>query len=131
MHSAHQRVADGRTRRSPDHLLDGGTYPAATSAPLPKKCLSICSARYLRALTSARLRRFSFISIFWCSSHCPQASFDTLSNIFFPSSPGYGGKSRPSASRPSLTHLTILGIFTPLKMVKCVKLGREAEGLDF
>jgi twitching motility protein PilT len=27
-----------------------------------------------------------------------------------PSSPGYGGKSSPSASRPSLTHFTVLAI---------------------
>src|SRR4051812_35986803 len=28
----------------------------------------------------------------------------------FPSSPGYGGKSRPSASRPSLTQWTVLAM---------------------
>src|SRR5207302_623587 len=32
------------------------------------------------------------------------------SQIRLPSSPGYGGKSSPSASRPSLTHFTIRGI---------------------
>src|SRR6476661_10480814 len=31
-----------------------------------------------------------------------------------PSSPGYGGKSSPSASRPNFTHFTILAIVIPL-----------------
>src|SRR5437660_12860746 len=66
--------------------------------------------RYLRARGSARFRRFSFTSMVWCLSHCAQASFETCSQIRLPSSPGYGGKSSPSASRPSLTHFTIRGI---------------------
>src|SRR5688572_26435800 len=66
--------------------------------------------RYLRARWSARLRRFSFTSMVCCLSHCCQASFDTLSQMRLPSAPGYGGNSRPSASRPSFTHFTVRGI---------------------
>src|SRR5439155_25658859 len=66
--------------------------------------------RYLRAFGSARLRRFSFTSIVCCLSHCAHASLETFSQMRLPRSPGYGGKLRPSASRPSLTHFTIRGI---------------------
>src|ERR1700687_6155589 len=88
----------------------GGTYPDATSAPPPKKWRSICSARYFRARGSARLRRFSLTSIVCWRSHCAQASLDTFSKMRLPSSPGYVGKSRPSASRPSLTQFTMRAI---------------------
>src|SRR5947207_8519585 len=73
----------------------------------PKKSRSVCSMRYLRARGSARFRRFSLTSIVCCLSHCCHASLETFSQIRLPSSPGYGGKLRPSASRPSLTHFTI------------------------
>src|SRR3954462_13687970 len=66
--------------------------------------------RYLRARASARFRRFSLTSMVWLRSHCCHASFETFSQIRLPSSPGYGGNSRPSASRPSLTHFTIRAI---------------------
>src|SRR5262245_1291934 len=66
--------------------------------------------RYLRARGSARLRRFSFTSMVCCFSHCCHASLETLSQMRLPSAPGYGGNSMPSASRPSLTHFTILAI---------------------
>jgi hypothetical protein len=42
--------------------------------------------------------------------HCCHASLETPAKIRLPSSPGYGGKSSPSASRSSLTHLTILAM---------------------
>src|SRR3954468_7017627 len=96
--------------RDPGAHFSGGTNPEAVSAPVPKKCCSVCSMRYLRARASARFRRFSLTSIVCCLSHCAHASFDTFSQIRLPSSPGYGGNCRPSASRPSLTHFTILGI---------------------
>src|SRR5207248_570347 len=66
--------------------------------------------RYLRARGSARFRRFSLTSMVCCLSHCAHASLETCSQMRLPSSPGYGGKSRPSASRPSLTHFTIRAI---------------------
>src|SRR5438105_3710089 len=66
--------------------------------------------RYLRALGSARFSRFSFTSMVCCLSHCAQASLETLSQMRLPSAPGYGGNSSPSASRPSLTHFTVLAI---------------------
>src|SRR5687768_1599866 len=88
----------------------GGLYPEATSAPSPKKCRSVCSIRYLRAFGSARLSRFSFTSMVCCLSHCCQASLETFSQMRLPSAPGKGGWSMPSASRPSLTHFTVLAI---------------------
>src|SRR5438067_5662697 len=42
-----------------------------------------------------------------CLSHCAHASLETCSQMRLPSSPGYGGNCRPSASRPSLMHFTI------------------------
>src|SRR5688500_4257695 len=66
--------------------------------------------RYLRARWSARFRRFSFTSMVCCLSHCCHASFATFSQLRLPSAPGYGGKSSPSASRPSFTHFTILAM---------------------
>src|SRR5487761_1947813 len=57
----------------------GGTYPAGISAPVPKKCFSICSASHLRARGSASDSRFSLTSMVWCLSHCAHASFDTFS----------------------------------------------------
>src|ERR1700682_5021649 len=45
-----------------------------------------------------------------CWSHCCHASFETFSQMRLPSAPGYGGKSRPSASRPSFTHFTVLSM---------------------
>src|SRR5205085_11843727 len=45
-----------------------------------------------------------------CLSHCAHASLETCSQMRLPSSPGYGGNCRPSASRPSLTHFTIRAI---------------------
>src|SRR5687768_7909597 len=89
------------------HCFSGGTYPEAESAPPPKKWRSVCSMRYLRAFGSARLRRFSLTSMVCCLSHCAQASLETFSQMRLPRSPGKGGKSRPSASRPSFTHFTV------------------------
>src|SRR6187397_462613 len=103
----------GRHRRPPFLSYCFGTNPDAWSAPSPKKCLRICSSRYLRARGSARFSRFSFTSIFWCSSHAFHASLETLSQSFLPSSPGYGGTSRPSASFFSLMQLTMHAITTP------------------
>ncbi len=59
--------------------FSGGTYPDATSAPGPKKCFSICSARYFRAFESARFSRFSLISMVWCLIQPCQASLETFS----------------------------------------------------
>src|SRR3954468_13020470 len=96
--------------RDPGAHFSGGTNPDAVSAPWPKKCRSVCSMRYLRARWSARFSRFSLTSMVCCLSHWAQASFDTFSQMRLPSSPGYGGNWRPSASRPSLTHFTIRAI---------------------
>ena len=50
------------------------------------------------AAGSVTFRRCSLMSMVWWASHCCHAGFETLSNTRLPSSPGRGGKSRPSAS---------------------------------
>ena len=108
------RRAELGNKRVPRHLLRHGRITAASRsmcgsalrrhvagglvAPSPKKYFSVCLSRYWRARVSAMLRRFSLISMVWCLSQPAQASFDTFCQIFLPSSPGSGGKSRPSAS---------------------------------
>ena len=69
------------------HFFGAGADKAAGYVP-PKKCFSSCSARYFLAALSARLRRFSLISMVWCLIHCCQASLDTLSQRRLPNSPG-------------------------------------------
>src|SRR4029079_13283831 len=53
------------------------------------------------------IRRYSFRIIFIRSSQSFQASFETLSKIRWPSSPGQGGESRPGSSFWNLTHMTL------------------------
>ncbi|CFN63474.1 Uncharacterised protein [Bordetella pertussis] len=61
----------------------------------------------MRARASARLRRFSLTRRVWICFHSSQASLEICCQMRVPSSPGYGGKSSPSASRLSFTQLTI------------------------
>jgi hypothetical protein len=62
--------------------------------------------------------------------HCCQASLETFSQSFLPSSPGMGGRSRPSASRPSLMQLTMRATVFPfaVNMRKARSLPRLARG---
>ncbi len=91
-------------------LLTAFTKPSGLSDPPPKKYFSISPTRNFRAFGSKATSRYSLISIVWCPSHFCQASFETFSKMRCPSSPGYGGRSRPSASRPSFTQWTIRAI---------------------
>src|SRR5688572_484217 len=93
----------------------GSTKPSGACDPAPKKYFSISPTRNWRAFGSKGTRRYSLISIVWWPSHCCHASFDTLSKMRWPSSPGYGGRARPSASRPSFTQFTIRAILQLLE----------------
>src|SRR5580704_14486871 len=56
---------------------------------------------------SSGLSRYSFITIFECSIHSFQASFDTLSYTRLPSSPLQGMRSSPGISLPNFTQCTM------------------------
>ena len=80
--------------------------PCGAAEPSPKKYFSSSASRNRRAAGSVTFRRFSLMSIVWCASHCCHAGFETFSNTRLPSSPGRGGKSRPSGffSQPDALH---------------------------
>src|SRR5467141_2566068 len=58
-------------------------------------------------LGSSGFSRYSFITIFECSSHSFHASFETLSYTRLPISPLQGMRSRPGKSLSNLTQCTI------------------------
>src|SRR5580704_7857621 len=85
----------------------GGTYPSGNFEPSPKKNCSICSSIIFCELGSSGFRRYSFITIFECSSHSFHASFETLSYTRLPRSPRHGTRSRPGKSLSNLTQCTM------------------------
>src|SRR3954467_608976 len=107
-------AADRRPRGC--YLACCGTYPGGSAAPSPKKKSSICFATRSCASFCHGIRRYSFRIIFIRSSQSFHASFDTLSKMRWPSSPGHGGESRPGSSFWNLTHMTL----RPLALVEGV-----------
>src|SRR5215470_5663582 len=58
--------------------LVGGTYSFGSWPPSPKKNSFICSTRNSWASRVQGCRRYSFRSIFWRSTHSPQAFLETF-----------------------------------------------------
>src|SRR5712671_1284151 len=67
------------------------------------------------------MSRYSLRIIFIRSSQSFQASFDTLSKMRWPSSPGHGLVSRPGSSFWNFTHMTV----RPLLLVEGAEAGNE------
>ena len=63
----------------PQAFVLGATKSGGNCAPSPKKYLSICSRMNSWACEVPRLSRYSFMSIFMCSTHIFHASLETLS----------------------------------------------------
>src|SRR5262249_15568318 len=84
----------------------GGCDSAGRAARSRQKYFSSAVIQMRWPGSLIRSRRYSLTSIFECSIHIFQASLETFSNTFLPTSPLKGGLSRPSASRPSFTHWT-------------------------
>src|SRR2546423_4146987 len=70
------------------------------------------------------IKRYSLRIIFIRSSQSFHASFDTLSKIRWPSSPGHGTVSSPGSSFWNLTHITL----RPLVLVDAAGAGGTPEG---
>src|SRR5712691_9136261 len=81
-------------------------YPSGSLEPSPKKNCSICSSMIFWDCGSSGFSRYSFISIFECSIHIFQASWDTLSYTRLPRSPFQGIRSRPGRSFPNFAQWT-------------------------
>src|SRR5208337_1418040 len=96
-----------KTDNSTHPFAFGGTYPSGNFAPSPKKNCSICSSIIFCELGSSGFKRYSFITIFEYSSQSFQASLETFSYTFLPSSPFQGGRSSPGISLPNFTHCTM------------------------
>jgi uncharacterized membrane protein YgdD (TMEM256/DUF423 family) len=62
--------------RSVGQLASGATNPSGFCEPPPNRNFSISSTRNLRAFGSIGVRRYSFMSMVWCFSHCCHASFE-------------------------------------------------------
>src|SRR2546429_6740136 len=88
-------------------LAFGATYPSGNLAPSPKKNCSICSSMIFCELGSSGFSRYSFMTIFECSSQSFQASFETLSKTRLPISPRHGTRSRPGNSLSNFTQCTM------------------------
>src|ERR1700728_1492046 len=56
----------------------GATYSLGSSPPVPKKNSFICSTRNSCASRVQGCRRYSLSSIFWRSTHSPQAFLETF-----------------------------------------------------
>src|SRR3954469_8280418 len=97
-------------------------YSGGRAEPSPKKKSSMCLATRSCASFCQGIRRYSLRIIFIRSSHNFHASFDTLSKMRWPSSPGHGIESRPGSSFWNFTHITV----RPLLLVE----GTDAGELD-
>src|ERR1700704_2753662 len=106
------------------YLACWGTYPGGRAAPSPTKKSSMCLATRSWASFCHGMRRYSLRIIFMRSSQSFQASFETLSKMRWPSSPGHGTVSSPGSSFWNLTHIT----WRPLGWAEAPGEGSGADG---
>src|SRR5476651_538427 len=106
------------------YLACWGTYPGGRAAPSPKKKSSMCLATRSCASFCHGISRYSLRIIFMRSSQSFHASFETLSKMRWPSSPGHGTVSSPGSSFWYFTHMTM----RPLLLVEPPGASCGAEG---